>query len=121
MDPALEVSLGVRREATSVVIDFDATVVPSRADHVNVYRGTIAAFASRTYDHGQLPGGAGCGLRASPAVDAGVVGDGVGAYYLAVPACEGMPDVEGSLGRASPPGGERPHAGDPPINGTPCP
>ena len=122
MPPGFEVQ-GVRVtvSGTGVAIAFDDTVVPAPADHVNVYRGTIAAVVARTYDHAQLPGGAGCGLLASPATDAGVVRDGGDYYYLAVPACDASPDVEGSYGAASPPLGERPHAGDPPMNGATCP
>ncbi len=114
---SLEVT-GVRvRRATAtspdVLIDFDASVLPGLADHVNVYRGTIAALQGASYDHARMT--AGCGLFASPARDAGAVG-GADSYYLAVAACPGPPDVEGSYGSASPPLGARP-----PASGGPCP
>ena len=105
--------------AADVEIAFDTSLIPLLADHVNVYRGTIAAFRLRTYDHAQMAGG--CGLLASPAVEIGATRNGASSYYLATPACEAMPDVEGSYGSASPPLGLRPRVNEPPINGTTCP
>jgi cysteine-rich repeat protein len=95
-------SLRLRKVGTGgedVEVSFDASAVPSRADHVNVHRGTIRAFATApSYDHGAAPGG--CRPGGATFVDAGAAALGeADRYYLAVHACAASPvDSEGSPG-----------------------
>jgi hypothetical protein len=81
-------------------IAFDASVVPDVVQHVNLVRGTIAAFRTpRRYDHGTEGGGA-CALVASPWI-AGGGQDGGDAYFLVAGGCaQGAFEADGSHGRA---------------------